>query len=104
MTPETPDRQRASESRLDVLREEARRTGSVEGAGFQIVGGPIPHPPDAVAGYYGQPVVKPPVWTWQVGLYLFVGGAGGMAGVIALAAFLTGQPIHLVRSALGLAA
>ena len=102
--PEPPDIARASEGRLDMLREEARRNGRVEGSGGQIVGGPIPRAPDAAVGYYGRPVVKPPVWTWQVGLYLFVGGTAGMAGVIALAAFLTGQPIEVVRAALGLAA
>jgi hypothetical protein len=57
----------------------------------------------AVAGYYGQPVVKPPVWTWQVGLYFFVGGTAGMASVIALAAYLTGWPTDIVRAASGLA-
>ena len=73
--------------------------------GARIAGGPIPRTQGATAGYYGQPVVKPPVWTWQVGLYLFVGGTAGMAGVIALAAFLTGgYSIDLVRAALGLAA
>jgi len=57
-----------------------RRAGSgrVEGAGFQIVGGPIPHPPDAVAGTTGSRLLSRRM-TWQVGLYLFVGGAGGMA-------------------------
>ena len=104
MIPEPPDRARATEIRLDMLREEARRTGRVPDTGGQIVGGPIPRTPGATAGYYGLPVVKPPVWTWQVGLYLFVGGAAGMAGVIALAAFLTGHPIALVHAALGLAA
>jgi hypothetical protein len=44
------------------------------------------------------------VWTWEVGLYFFVGGIGGMAGVIALAALLTGWPIDIVRAALGLSA
>jgi hypothetical protein len=97
---------RASESRLDMLREEAQRTGTVAAVGAPIVGGPIPRPPSSssVVGYYGQPVIKPPVWTWQVGLYLFVGGTAGMSGVIALGAFLTGQPIELVRDALALAA
>ena len=47
--------------------------------------------PASVSGYYGQPIVKPPVWTWQIGLYLFVGGTAGMSGVIALASLLTGQ-------------
>lgn len=102
MTPEPHDT-RATESRLDMLREEARRTGLVAGAGSPIVGGPIPKTSVAAVGYYGQPVIKAPVWTWQIGLYFFVGGTGGMSGVIALGAFLTGQRIDLVRVALGLA-
>ena len=53
--------------------------------------------------YYGQPIVKAPVWTWQIGLYLFVGGTAGMSGAIALAGLLTGQSIDLVRAALGVA-
>jgi hypothetical protein len=103
MTPKPPDKVRDSESRLDTLREEARRTGNVGPAGGPTVW-PIPRPPNAAVGYYGLPVVKPPVWTWQIGLYFFVGGTAGMAGVIALAAFLTGQPNDVVRAALGLAA
>lgn len=42
-------------------------------------------------GYYGHPVVKPPVWTWEVGLYFFVGGLAGMSAVIALAALAAGE-------------
>ena len=57
----------------------------------------------SLQGYYGQAIVKPPVWTWQVGLYLFVGGAAGMSGVIALASLATGQSFELVRAALGIA-
>ncbi len=34
-------------------------------------------------GYYGQPVVKPPVWTWEIPVYFFVGGLAGMSAVIA---------------------
>jgi formate-dependent nitrite reductase membrane component NrfD len=57
----------------------------------------------SLQGYYGQSIVKPPVWTWQVGLYLFVGGTAGMSGVIALASLVTGQSVDLVRAALGVA-
>lgn len=57
----------------------------------------------SLQGYYGQSIVKPPVWTWQVGLYLFVGGTAGMSGVIALASLVTGQSLDLVRAALGVA-
>jgi formate-dependent nitrite reductase membrane component NrfD len=56
-----------------------------------------------MSGYYGQPIVKPPVWTWQVGLYFFVGGTAGMSGVIALAGLVTGQSLDFVRAALGVA-
>jgi formate-dependent nitrite reductase membrane component NrfD len=55
------------------------------------------------SGYYGQPVVKAPVWTWQIGLYFFAGGTSGMSGVIALASLVSGQPADLVRAALGVA-
>jgi Polysulphide reductase, NrfD len=92
---------RVSEARFDSLREEARRTGRVADRGGAIVGGPMPR--QAETGYYGQPIIKPPVWTWQVGLYLFVGGTAGMSGVLALAGLVTGQPLAFVRVALAVA-
>ena len=95
--------ERGFEARLDALREEAGRTGVVTGTGMPIAGGPIPPAATAPVGYYGQPIVKPPVWTWQIGLYFFVGGTAGMSGVIALAGLLTGQPLTFVRAALALA-
>jgi hypothetical protein len=73
-----------NESRLDRLREEARTNGVVTGRGVDVAGGPIPRKP----GYYGQPVVRPPVWTWEIPIYFFVGGLGGMSAVIALGAAL----------------
>jgi hypothetical protein len=72
----------ASEQRLDHLREQAWNKGVVTGRGVDVTGGPIPRKP----GYYGQPIVKPPVWTWEIPVYFFVGGLSGMASVIALAA------------------
>jgi hypothetical protein len=73
-----------SEKRLEQLREKAWQEGVVPGRGVDVVGGPIPRKP----GYYGQPVVKPPVWTWEVPLYFFFGGVGGMSAVIALGGVL----------------
>jgi formate-dependent nitrite reductase membrane component NrfD len=36
--------------------------------------------------YYGQPVIKEPVWTWEIPFYLFTGGmAGASAGLAWLA-------------------
>src|SRR5258708_27046799 len=93
----------ATEDRLDKLREEALRNGRVAGSGIPIAGGPIPRDAASLPGYYGQGIVKPPVWTWQIGLCLFVGGTAGMSGVIALAGLLNGQPLNFVRAALGVA-
>ncbi|HXM33434.1 MAG TPA: NrfD/PsrC family molybdoenzyme membrane anchor subunit [Chthoniobacterales bacterium] len=88
-----------SEKRLEELREQAWKEGVVPGKGVDVAGGPIPRKP----GYYGQPVVKPPVWTWQIPLYFFVGGLGGMSAVIASAAILFHQ-VDLARAAMWLAA
>jgi hypothetical protein len=73
-----------SEKRLEELREQAWKEGVVAGKGVDVAGGPIPRKP----GYYGQPVVKPPVWTWEVPLYFFFGGIAGMAAVIASGAII----------------
>ncbi len=89
---------RPSEQRLDDLREEARRQGNVGGHGVDIAGGPIPVQP----GYYGQPIVRPPVWTWEISSYFFIGGCGGMAGVIGAAALAFGHA-EVTRAAMWIA-
>lgn len=87
------------ESRFDQLREEAWAKGVVAGAGVDIADGPIPRK----SGYYGQPVVRPPVWTWEIPVYLFVGGLGGMSAVIAFGAFLF-RHFDVARTAMWVAA
>jgi hypothetical protein len=87
-----------SEQRLDNLRQEAWNKGVVAGCGVDVAGGPIPRKP----GYYGQPILKPPVWTWEIPVYFFVGGLAGMAAVIALGALLFHR-VDLVRTAIWLA-
>jgi formate-dependent nitrite reductase membrane component NrfD len=57
-----------------------------------------------VSDYYGVPLLKPPVWTWEVPAYFFVGGAAGAAAVIAAAARLSGGRDDLVRDARWVAA
>jgi hypothetical protein len=89
----------SNEQHLDQLREQAWEKGVVPGRGVDVVGGPIPHRP----GYYGEPVVRPPVWTWEIPLYLFVGGLSGMAAVIALIGLIF-QRSDLARTAMWLAA
>lgn len=41
--------------------------------------------------YYGRPVIKEPVWTWEIPAYFFFGGLGGASAVLSLAARLGGN-------------
>ena len=86
------------ENRLDALREEASRTGKVKDAGIIPVASPFPKPA-LTNSYHGNPVLKPPTWTWQVPLYFFVGGVAGVSAVIALVAHIRGDAA-LERAAL----
>src|SRR5205814_8783414 len=70
------------ESRLDEIGEEAARSGRVE-----------------AKNYYNLPLLKKPVWTWEVPAYFFVGGAAGASSMIAAAAQLEGADRKLVRDA-----
>src|SRR5438132_2170350 len=94
MTSDSP-----SEKRLEEMREQAWQEGVVPGKGVDVTGGPIPRKP----GYYGQPVVKPPVWTWEIPIYFFIGGLSGMSAVIASAAVLF-HHVDLARTAMWLGA
>jgi hypothetical protein len=51
------------------------------------------------ASYYGRPIVKEPVWTWEIPVYLFTGGLGGASAVLSLAGRLAGQG-RLARTAM----
>jgi hypothetical protein len=73
-----------NEQRLDQLRDEAWGKGIVAARGVDVAGGPIPRQ----IGYYGQPILKPPVWTWEIPVYFFIGGIAGMSALIALASAL----------------
>ena len=92
-----PDRM--NEPRIDQLLEEAWAKGVVTGRGVDVAGGPIPRKP----GYYGQPVVRPPVWTWEIPIYFFVGGLGGMSAVIAFGALIF-HHFDITRTAMWVAA
>jgi len=87
------------EQRLEELRRQALDKGIVTDRGVEITGGPIPRKP----GYYGEPVVRPPVWTWEIPVYFFVGGFAGMAAVIAFAGLVFHQT-ETARTAMQLAA
>ena len=42
-------------------------------------------------GYYGRPIVKPPVWKQEIGWYLFTGGLAGASSTLALGARIAGN-------------
>lgn len=99
-TPRVPDRD--TERRLDEIRAQAA-LGRLDAKGVRPAGSPFPEA-NAESGYYGLPIVKPPVWKWEVPVYFFVGGAAGASSVLALTAQLTGAPRALVRDARWIAA
>jgi formate-dependent nitrite reductase membrane component NrfD len=41
--------------------------------------------------YYGRPVLKEPVWTWEIPAYFFTGGIGGASAGLGLAARIAGN-------------
>lgn len=47
----------------------------------------------AADGYYGQPVLKQPVWTWEIPVYFFTGGLGGAAAGLAYGHHLRGETV-----------
>lgn len=53
-----------------------------------------------MSDYYGRPVLKAPVWTWEVPTYFFFGGMAGAAAPLALGARLAGNEVLARRAAL----
>lgn len=54
--------------------------------------------------YHGLPLLKGPVWTWEVPSYFFIGGAAGASAVLSAMAQITGGDERLVRDARWIAA
>jgi Polysulphide reductase, NrfD len=48
-------------------------------------------PRERPTSYYGRPVIKPPVWTWEIPTYFFTGGLAGASATLAFAAELAGN-------------
>ena len=99
MTTPFTTKPKATEARLEEIRESAKRV--------------MPSPPPDVAtktaagavdaakiGYYGLPLLKPPTWTWEVPLYFFLGGIAGVSTCIAFAAQVFHAEFSLIRVAL----
>jgi formate-dependent nitrite reductase membrane component NrfD len=60
--------------------------------------------PESPSSYHGLPLLKAPVWTWEVPTYFFVGGAAGAAAMLAAAAQVGAADPKLVRDARWIAA
>ena len=97
----SPRNPKATEERLDEIRKAAAETTQPGGDRR----GPATHP-QQIRGresYYGLPVLKAPLWTWEVPLYFFIGGIAGVSAVVAFAAQMFGETAALVRAALWVA-
>jgi formate-dependent nitrite reductase membrane component NrfD len=92
--PTMPAKAKAREERLDEIRNAAAEAAR-----------PAGHPPQIRGrdSYYGLPVLKAPVWTWEVPLYFFIGGIAGMSACLALVGQFFGSQPSLIRSALWVA-
>jgi hypothetical protein len=56
--------------------------------------------PQRPVSYYGQPIVKPPVWKAEIPRYFFTGGLGGVSSTLALAARITGNDVLARRASM----
>jgi formate-dependent nitrite reductase membrane component NrfD len=93
-----PGASKASEERLDEIRKAAAD------AALPLRNAPVSHPQiREKESYYGLPVLKAPVWTWEVALYFFIGGVSGMSAAVAFAAQLFGSEASLIGAALRIA-
>lgn len=81
-----------SEARLEELRANAAKLQPLTSS-----------QPPAIS-YYDLPLLKAPVWTWEVPVYFFVGGAAGAAAALGAAAQLAGGDPALVKDARRVAA
>ncbi|WP_320068766.1 NrfD/PsrC family molybdoenzyme membrane anchor subunit [Micromonospora sp. RTGN7] len=66
-----------------------RRGGAKRGGGG---GEQLNVPPAEFTSYYGRPVLKPPVWKWDIAAYLFTGGLAAGSSLLAAGGQLTGRP------------
>lgn len=55
-------------------------------------------PEMAPTSYYGRPVLKPPVWTPEIGVYFFTGGLAGASALLATAARRSGNRVLADRA------
>ncbi len=84
--------QKATEERLQQIRKTAENSALPGAANHPQIQG---HD-----SYYGLPALKPPVWTWEVPLYFFIGGIAGVSSCIAFIADIFHADPALIRLSL----
>lgn len=65
-----------------------RRRGRRKGGGEEQ----LTVPPAEFTSYYGRPILKAPVWKWDIAAYLFTGGLAAGSSLLAAGGQLTGRP------------
>jgi formate-dependent nitrite reductase membrane component NrfD len=55
-------------------------------------------PPARPDSYYGRPILKEPVWTWEIPLYFFSGGLAGASAALGFGAGLAGNDVLARRA------
>ncbi|GGO28694.1 NrfD/PsrC family molybdoenzyme membrane anchor subunit [Micromonospora parathelypteridis] len=71
----------------DLPGRRAGRRGGRRGSGEEL------RVPEAeFTSYYGRPILKAPVWKWDIAAYLFTGGLAAGSSLLAAGGQLTGRP------------
>ncbi|MGC1210071.1 MAG: NrfD/PsrC family molybdoenzyme membrane anchor subunit, partial [Micromonospora sp.] len=73
----------------DVSPTNRRRGGRRKGGGGAEQ---LNVPPAEFTSYYGRPILKPPVWKWDIAAYLFTGGLAAGSSLLAAGGQLTDRP------------
>src|SRR6266403_3741348 len=85
---------KATEERLEEIRKVPAEAAQVPAGVRPSAGSPQKREGES---YYGLPALKPPVWTWEVPLYFFLGGIAGLSACIGFAAQLLHGAPELIR-------
>ncbi|WBB68667.1 NrfD/PsrC family molybdoenzyme membrane anchor subunit [Micromonospora sp. WMMD812] len=99
------DGTRASSFRTDAPRSDADAAGLApvpgrearpgerrRGGGRRRGGEELRVPEAEFTSYYGRPILKAPVWKWDIAAYLFTGGLSAGSALLAAGGQLTGRP------------
>jgi hypothetical protein len=92
-TMKPPTKRQATEERLEQIRKSAEEAAQRQ-APLKSLGSPQNPKQES---YYGLPALKPPVWTWEVPLYFFLGGISGMSACTGFIAQLFHGGSALIR-------